>query len=88
MYLPSRLTSPSLLCRFFDPGLGNRALRRMERRPRAALTFVEEGKLQKQAEIGRLRVRPLLLQPLVACRIAMPASLRLGGLVCNWIFGC
>lgn len=50
--------SHALFRRFFDPGLGNRGLRRMQRRPRASLTFVEEGKLQKQAEIGRLRVRP------------------------------
>lgn len=43
--------------KFFDPGLGDRGLKRMERRPRAAFQFVEEGKLQKQAEIGRLRAR-------------------------------
>jgi hypothetical protein len=43
--------------RFFDPTIGNRALRRLERRPRASLQFVEEGRFQKQAETARLRVR-------------------------------
>ena len=54
-----RPPTPLLPCRhrFFDPGLGSRGLRRMQRRPRASFQFVEEGKLQKQAEMGRLRVR-------------------------------
>lgn len=47
---------PVLRPRFFDPIIGNRGLRRLERRPRASFQFVEEGKLQKQAELGRLRV--------------------------------
>ncbi len=47
---------PPPLLRFFDPALGNRGLRRMDRRPRASFQFVEEGKLQKQAEIGRMKV--------------------------------
>jgi hypothetical protein len=42
---------------FFDPELGDRGLKRMERRRRAGFSFVEEGNFQKQAEIQRLRVR-------------------------------
>lgn len=43
--------------KFFDPSLGTRELRRLERRPRASFQFVEEGKMQKQAEMGRLRAK-------------------------------
>jgi hypothetical protein len=32
-------------------------MRRSERRKRGSFDFVKEGKLQKQAQIGRLRVR-------------------------------
>lgn len=40
---------------FFDPAIGSRALRRLQRRARPELRFVEEGKYQKQAETTRLR---------------------------------
>ncbi|KAL4423323.1 hypothetical protein ABPG77_006118 [Micractinium sp. CCAP 211/92] len=43
--------------KFFDPAIGNRGLRRLDRRPRTSFQFVEEGKLQKQAELGRLRAK-------------------------------
>jgi hypothetical protein len=35
-------------------------MRRSERRKRGSFDFVKEGKLQKQAQIGRLRVRSAL----------------------------
>lgn len=35
-------------------------MRRTERRKRGSFDFVKEGKLQKQAQIGRLRVRSRL----------------------------
>jgi hypothetical protein len=58
-WVPQHMSLPRIPARrFFDPEIGNRGLRRLERRPRASFQFVEEGKLQKQAEIGRLRVRP------------------------------
>ena len=57
---PAPPLPPPLPCRFFDPGLGNRALERLQRRPRASFQFVEEGRLQKQAETGRLRVGAVL----------------------------
>lgn len=44
----------SALCSFDDPEL---YMRRSERRKRGSFDFVKEGKLQKQAQIGRLRVR-------------------------------
>lgn len=40
-------------CSFEDPEL---YMRRSERRKRGSFDFVKEGKLQKQAQIGRLRV--------------------------------
>jgi hypothetical protein len=42
---------------FYDPGIGNRALKRQDRRPRAELRFVEEGRFQKEAETARLRAK-------------------------------
>jgi hypothetical protein len=38
-------------------------MRRTERRKRGSFDFVKEGKLQKQAQIGRLRVRSRHLLP-------------------------
>ena len=43
-----------MFCSFEDPEL---YMRRTERRKRGSFDFVKEGKLQKQAQIGRLRVR-------------------------------
>lgn len=42
--------------KFYDPEMGNRAARRLARRPRN-FSFVEEGRFQKQAEMARLRAR-------------------------------
>lgn len=42
---------------FDDPEL---YMRRSERQRRGSFDFVKEGKLQKQAQIGRLRVRFLI----------------------------
>jgi len=39
----------------FDPALGNRGIRRLQRPARPALQFVEEGKFQRQAEVARLK---------------------------------
>lgn len=57
VHSPHPALCPSSPRRFFDPTIGNRGLRRLERRPRASFQFVEEGQLQKQAEQDRLRVR-------------------------------
>eukprot|EP00873_Tetraselmis_striata_P039343 jgi/Tetstr1/459607/TSEL_004970.t1 len=38
----------------YDPRMGDKGLRRMERRPRG-FKFVEEGKLSRQAELARVR---------------------------------
>lgn len=43
--------------RFFDPSLGTTTLKRMNRRARPAINFVEEGAFQKAAEISRLAAR-------------------------------
>jgi U4/U6 small nuclear ribonucleoprotein PRP3 len=44
--------------RFYDPDLGwGNAPRRVQRRPRPELQFVEEGTFQKQAETARLRAQ-------------------------------
>lgn len=42
---------------FFDPRMGARALKRMDRRKRSAFEFVQEGQYQKQAEIMRLKLK-------------------------------
>ena len=49
--------SIGISCSFEDPEL---YMRRTERRKRGSFDFVKEGKLQKQAQIGRLRVRSTL----------------------------
>jgi hypothetical protein len=38
---------------FFDPRMGDRGLRKLERRARPTFEFVQEGEFQKQAEIFR-----------------------------------
>ena len=44
--------------RFFDPDISSRGMaKRQERRPRAALRFVEEGRFQKAAEVARLQAK-------------------------------
>ena len=42
---------------FFDPELGVRGLRKLDRRRRAGFDFVQEGTFQKLAETQRLKVR-------------------------------
>ncbi|KAK9829066.1 hypothetical protein WJX72_003724 [[Myrmecia] bisecta] len=42
---------------FFDPELGHRGLKRLERKPRMGFDFVKEGRFQKDAENQRLRAR-------------------------------
>jgi hypothetical protein len=43
---------------FFDPELGTRSLRKLERRKKTGFDFVQEGRFQKLAETQRLKVRP------------------------------
>ena len=44
------------LCSFVDPFIGNREEKRLERRRRPGFDFIQQGRLQKQAEGQRLRV--------------------------------
>ncbi len=41
---------------FYDPEMGERAARKLQRQPRASFDFVSQGRFQKQAELQRLRV--------------------------------
>ena len=66
-------TRPFARPRFYDPEMGNRAARRLARRPRT-FSFVEEGRFQKQAEMARLRVREQASPPCPAGSRAATAA--------------
>ena len=44
------------MCSFYDPDVGDRGLRRMQRKPRPTFEFVKQGVFQRQAERQRLTV--------------------------------
>jgi hypothetical protein len=50
--------------RFYDETLGDKALRKLERRPRRDFNFVTPGYFERAAENARLRVRKRLILPL------------------------
>ena len=50
------VVTDAVVCSVYDPMIGDRLLKRMERRPRGSFDFVQEGRFQKQAELQRLRV--------------------------------
>ncbi len=43
---------------FYDPDVGDRGLRRMQRKARPTFEFVKQGAFQRQAEKQRLTVSP------------------------------
>ncbi len=45
-----------VLSSFYDPDVGDRGLRRMQRKPRPSFEFVKQGVFQRQAERQRLTV--------------------------------
>ena len=61
---------------FYDPEMGERAARRLQRQPRASFDFVSQGRFQKAAELQRLRARPLPLPPVLTGLpgVSLPAS--------------
>lgn len=70
----------------YDPVLGDRLLRKQERRPRSNFDFVQEGRFQKQAEMQRLRVSPLVLckyVSIITSRTLTSFDLNLCILVCT-----
>lgn len=44
------------MCSFYDPDVGDRGLRRMQRKSRPTFDFVKQGVFQRQAERQRLTV--------------------------------
>ena len=48
-------------CSFYDPDVGDRGLRRMQRKARPSFEFVKQGVFQRQAERQRLTVSALPL---------------------------
>ena len=55
-----RRTDVCCMRSFIDPFIGNREEKRLERRRRPSFDFIQQGRLQKQAEGQRLRVLPSL----------------------------
>ena len=52
-------------CSFYDPDVGDRGLRRMQRKARPSFEFVKQGVFQRQAERQRLTVSALPLHGII-----------------------